>query len=155
MATAARCPQWWMVIAVPGSTGIHQVVCDDISAGILRCSCPALASDRTPCRHIRLVLDHGCFGGGPNNLAQAGITVTGMHPTRGFHGTGQRCACGEQMLAQAIRLIDEDGRQIVRVRFGGRGPEYSYACRRTLAVGDRVLIGGTSATVSVPETVGP
>lgn len=151
MSDAPRCPQWWQVFMVRGSTGQYAVYADDVVLGIMRCTCPASSLRRRepPCKHIRRVVSHGCFAApdrapGPNDLSAFNVSVLPCdHPVpRLTRRVRQRCACGEPMQAPKLRLDDDAGHQIVRVVVDNGGTEYAYvwAGKTPLSTGDTVII---------------
>ncbi|ORA31571.1 hypothetical protein BST13_24755 [Mycobacterium aquaticum] len=156
-----RCPQWWQVFGLRGTTGAYAIYAADVEHGIMRCTCPAweLRGREETCKHIRRVMGHGCLAGpdrapGPNDFAAFGVAVLPcVHPTpRRARRIRQLCACGEPMMAPKLRLTDDAGHQLVRVTFDDPRREYVYAWDgdRPLGVGDAVTIerpGHPRATV--------
>ena len=162
---APRCPQWWAVFGVHGGGRrgqgeVYVISVVDVVAGLWRCTCPDFTYRRAGCKHIRAVAAHGCLAGpsraaGSNDLARVGVAMVAEanRAPGSARRTGRRCVCGELMLSPVLRLADEAGRQVVRVRLGGRdteshgcvtSPEYTYASGRELAVGDVVAVPAPS-----------
>ena len=151
----AWCPQWWQVFSV---NAVYLVYANDVISEALACTCTGFELGRTRCRHIKRVLAHGCLAGparepGADDLATGGPATIGLsisataHPVpRAARRSRRRCACGEPMLVPVVRMTDDVGHQLVRVRFRYGGAEYAYAWdgRRELAVGDVVSIRSTA-----------
>ena len=155
MATdRARCPQWYRVFSIQGSSSTYEVYSDDVLAGTWRCSCRAFEYCPPPksCKHILCVTEHGCLAApgsaaGRNDLQRVRVTVTDApYPAeRARERTRRSCTCGELMVAPVLRLRDACGCQIVEVQFSSRGARYAYAWRgRELAVGDIVPVARPS-----------
>jgi hypothetical protein len=148
------CPQYWAIFSVGGSTGTYEVSYDR-GLRLWRCTCRASMFDHaTPCKHIRRVRAHGCFGVGPNDLARVGVSICGMVP-RMARRAGGRCCCGQPLFAPVLAMADDAGRQIVRVRFQAGGGEYGYVWggAKPLSVGDVVSIVIADRQVVQPATV--
>jgi len=151
MAMQARCPQWWSVFSVRGTTGTYEVCCDHVLRGTWRCCCPAHRRwPDTDCKHILRVLKYGCLVAGPgrvagrNDLGAVRVSITGLVP-RLYNPTELPCACGEMMLAPLLRMDDGAGHQIVEVQYDAGGAQYAFAnAGRPLAVGDEVFIAAPS-----------
>lgn len=108
--TATICPQNYASFEVAGSKGnTYRVSFDDYGR---TCTCPAFKFsaeadyDKT-CKHVKAVEAHGCLyhvqgaDAGPNDLADVGITLLGVH---GSHVSEGCPGCGEPMLAIRIAV---------------------------------------------------
>jgi len=90
------CPQYWAVFSVGGSTGTYEVFYDR-GMRVWRCTCRGSMFDpATPCKHIKRVRAHGCFGDGPNDFARVGMSICGKVP-RMARRAGGRCRCGQPL----------------------------------------------------------
>jgi hypothetical protein len=155
------CPQYWLVFAVCGSDGAsYDVWFDDPMERRATCTCHTFKySDRATCKHIKLVRDHGCFGGGPDDLRRFGVTKRDTPPPKPHNviETSECCACGQMMQRPDVRLADAAGRQLVRVRFhdGPGAREYTYINGgASLSVGETVTVPDAVSGVANKRTTG-
>jgi hypothetical protein len=138
---------------VSGGSGTYQVSFANVIGSKLKCTCPGFKfSGHTGCKHIDLVLRHGCFGtsepvpGSPvrglSDLASVDeIAVEMSHPHFNSKPTGRLCSCGELMRVPVVRMVDDAGCQLVRVQFDDHGVDYAYAnVGAPLNIGDMVAI---------------